>query len=262
MKIFMENHSRRNQLQRVSVCALALLAVMACGGRGETYEPGGASSGRGPVAPEAPAPLQAAGKGFTYNFDSDAVGRMPTNFHEGLTGGGARGEWKIAADPTAPSSPNVLAQISSDDTSYRFPLAIADDGSFKDLDMSVRFKAVSGEEDQAGGLVFRLKDADNYYIVRANALENNVVLYKLENGKRSDIDLKGEGSTYGKKASVPRQQWNLLRVVAIGNLFEVYLNGEKLFEVEDDTFKEAGKVGLWTKADSVTYFDDLQVTAR
>jgi hypothetical protein len=172
------------------------------------------------------------------------------------------GEWGVAADPTAPSPPNVIAQTSTDDTGYRFPLLVADEGSFKDLDLSVRFKTISGSEDQAAGLMFRLQDANNYYIVRANALENNVVLYKVENGERSDIDIKVEGSTYGKKANVPKQDWSTLRVVVVGNLFEVYLNDEKLFEVEDQTFKEAGKVGLWTTADSVTYFDDLRVTAK
>ncbi|MEW6213457.1 MAG: family 16 glycoside hydrolase, partial [Acidobacteriota bacterium] len=96
----------------------------------------------------------------------------------------------------------------------------------------------------------------------ANALENNVVLYKVENGKRVDLPLKGEGRTYGKKTSVPKAAWNTLRIVAAGNLFEVHFNGAKLFEVEDETFKEAGKVGLWTKADSVTYFDDMKIAVR
>ena len=221
-----------------------------------------ASRGSTPqVQPETPAPLQSAGKTFTYNFDGDSVGQIPAKFHASHTGQGNMGEWSVVTDPTAPSQPNAVAQTSTDDTSYRFPLLISDEGSFKDLDFSVRFKTVSGDTDQAAGLMFRLQDANNYYIVRANALENNVVLYKVENGKRSDLDLKGEGSTYGKNASVLKQQWNGLRVV-VGTLFEVYLNDEKLFEVEDQTFKEAGKIGLWTKADSVTYFDDLRVTAK
>ncbi|MBA3438823.1 MAG: hypothetical protein H0T92_03015, partial [Pyrinomonadaceae bacterium] len=126
----------------------------------------------------------------------------------------------------------------------------------------VRFKAISGRVDQAAGLVWRLRDANNYYIVRANALENNVVLYKVQDGKRTDLPVKGEGRTYGKKAQVPPDQWSELRVVQTGNLAEVFLNSTKLFEVEDDTFKNAGKVGLWTKADSVTYFDDLRVTVK
>src|SRR5207247_3984586 len=103
------------------------------------------------------------------------------------------------------------------------------------------------------------RDKDNYYIVRANALEGNVVLYKVENGKRTDLPLVGKGRTYGMKERVPSGEWGTLRVVAKGNHFEVYHNGKKLYEVEDETFKQAGKVGLWTKADSVIYFDDLQI---
>jgi hypothetical protein len=214
------------------------------------------------VAPEPPAPLQPAGKELIYSFDADPLGSLPGKFHAALTGPGLSGEWKVQSDSSAPSQPNALAQVSADNTGYRFPLAIADEGSFLDLDISVKFKPVSGSEDQAAGLIWRVRDSNNYYVVRANALENNVVLYKVENGERDDLPLKGEGRTYGKKASVPTQQWSELRVVAQGKLFEVYLNDQKLFEVEDETFREAGKVGLWTKADSVTYFDDLRVTAR
>ena len=101
-----------------------------------------------------------------------------------------------------------------------------------------------------------------YYIVRANALEDNVVLYKVENGKRTDLPLKGEGRTYGKKAEVPAGQWSTLRVVANGPRFEVYFNGAKLDQVEDSTFTQPGKVGVWTKADSVTHFDDLTVVTK
>ena len=88
------------------------------------------------------------------------------------------------------------------------------------------------------------------------------MLYKVQNGKRADLPLKGEGRTYGKKVAVPSAQWSELRVVATGNLFEVFLSGQKLYEVEDFTFTDAGKVGVWTKADSVTHFDDLRVTAK
>ena len=156
----------------------------------------------------------------------------------------------------------LLAQTDADATSYRFPVCVYDKLTAKDADISVKFKPISGQKDQAAGLVWRYRDKDNYYIVRANANENNVVLYKIQNGKREDLPLKGEGRTYGKKAPVPKNQWSDLRVTAKGNLFTVYLNGEKLYEVEDATFTEAGKVGLWTKADSVTYFDDLEVKTK
>ncbi|HRH46193.1 MAG TPA: hypothetical protein PKY82_31405, partial [Pyrinomonadaceae bacterium] len=151
---------------------------------------------------ETPAPLQEKGKTLSYNFDKDSTGKLPMTFHGALTGKGTAGKWEVKADANSPSSPNVLAQTSDDKTGYRFPLAIADEGSFLDLDLSVRFKPVSGEDDQAAGLVWRLKDANNYYIVRANALEGNVVMYKVVDGKRTDLPVKGKGRTYGEKVKV------------------------------------------------------------
>jgi hypothetical protein len=158
------------------------------------------------------------------------------------------------ADPSAPSKPNVVAQTSTDKTDYRFPLLIADEGSFRDLDISVKFKAVGGSVDQAGGLVFRLKDANNYYIVRANALEDNYRLYHVVNGRRVQFA--------GANFKVSSGAWHELRVEAVGNKFVCYYDGVKKIEANDETFKDAGKVGLWTKADSVTYFDDLKVAAK
>jgi len=163
-------------------------------------------------------------------------------------------------DDASPERGNVLAQTDADPTDYRFPLCIYDGLTAKDVDVSVRFKPVSGRGDQGAGIVWRYRDKDNYYVVRANALEGNVVIYKVQNGKRTDLPLKGSGRTYGMKEKVPSTVWATLRVVAKGSLFQVFHDGRKLYEVEDDTFTEAGKVGLWTKADSVVYFDDLQVT--
>src|SRR5215471_2159351 len=134
------------------------------------------------VAAEPPAAQQSPGTQRSYNFDSDPVGIISPHFHAALTGGGPAPSWIVQADATAPSKPNVLTQTSSDQTDYRFPLAIADDGSFRDLSLKVKFKAVSGRVDRAAGLVFRLKDAGNYYLVRANALEDNYNFYKVVNG--------------------------------------------------------------------------------
>jgi hypothetical protein len=198
----------------------------------------------------------------TIDFDKDKAGEVPKDFTTALTGQGKPGVWIVTKDDSSPHQKQVLAQTDADATSYRFPVCVYEKLTAKDADISVKFKPISGQKDQAAGLVWRYKDKDNYYIVRANARENNVVLYKVENGKRIDLPLKGEGRTYGKKAPVPSGQWSALRVVAKGNLFDVYLNGQKLYEVEDGTFTEAGKVGLWTKADSVTYFDDLKVLTR
>jgi hypothetical protein len=120
-----------------------------------------------------------------------------------------------------------------------------------------------GNVDQAAGMIWRYKDPDNYYIVRANALEDNVVLYKVEKGVRRALAPKGTPSnTFGVKHRVPKQAWTALSLTFQGNVFTVTFNGEKLFEVDDSTFTTAGKVGLWTKADSVTYFDDFQVEGK
>jgi hypothetical protein len=204
--------------------------------------------------PESPAPLQAAGVSFTYNFDSDAVGATPAKFHSARTGQGVPSKWEVMVDPNAPSKPNVVAQTSTDKTDYRFPLLISDEGSYKDLELSVKFKAISGEVDRAGGLIFRLKDANNYYIVRANALEDNYRLYHVINGSRRQFA--------GANFKVTSGEWHELKVECVGNKIICYYDGAKKIEATDDTFKDAGKIGLWTKADSVTYFDDLKVTAK
>jgi hypothetical protein len=201
-------------------------------------------------------PLAVAFQTRTIDFEREEVGKVPGNFTFGHTAkAGSPGRWVIQAD----GSNKVLAQMDADSTRSRFPVAVVSDLTAADVDLSVRFKPISGRVDQAAGLVWRYRDEDNYYIVRANALENNVVLYKVERGTRTDLPLKDEGRTYGKKATVPAGQWSTLRVVASGPRFEVYLNGTKLYEVEDKTFPTAGRVGVWTKADSVTQFDDLTV---
>lgn len=193
------------------------------------------------------------------DFTQDAVDQPPKGFEFGHTAGvGRPGKWVVQSEGTN----KVLAQIDADSTRSRFPVAVLSDVVTADSDVSVRFKPVSGRVDQAAGLVWRYQNADNYYIVRANALEDNVVLYKVENGKRIDLAVKGEGRTYGKKSQVPVGQWSTLRVVATGRLFEVHFNGAKLYEVEDATFAQPGKIGVWTKADSVTQFDDLTVVTR
>ena len=207
----------------------------------------------------------------TINFDSSAAGSAPAGWSLALTlaltlamthDGGAP-KWETLKDPTAPSSPNVLAQTSNDPTNGRFPLAILDAVTTASGKVSVKFRPISGEVDQAGGLVWRYKDKNNYYVVRANALENNVVLYKVEGGKRSSLAPKGAAAkTYGVKHRVPSGTWSTLGVAFDGSLFTVYFDGKKLYEVEDNTFGEAGKVGIWTKADSVTNFDDFQVSVK
>ena len=198
-------------------------------------------------------------QGRRFDFEQDLVGQPPKGFAFGHTRKeGAPGRWIVQQD----AGGKYLAQLDADRTRRRFPVAVASDVSAADVDVSVRFRPVSGRVDQAAGLVWRYQNEDNYYIVRANALEDNVVLYKVQDGERTDLAVKGQGRTYGKQAEVPSGQWSTLRVVAAGMRFEVYFNGTKLYEVEDGTFKSAGRVGVWTKADSVTHFDDLSVASR
>lgn len=188
------------------------------------------------------------------NFDGVKPGQIPEGWITGVTGSGTP-KWSVETDATAPSKPHVLKQ-SGEGT---FPWLVKKDISLTDGLVEVKFKPIAGKKDQAAGIVWRFRDTDNYYVVRANALENNVVLYKVENGKRTSLAIKGRKGGYGVEATVPSGQWSTLRVTFSGPLFTVYLNERRLFEVEDRTFSEAGAVGLWTKADSVTSFDDVKI---
>jgi len=183
-------------------------------------------------------------------FDAGTV--LPRGWETGTTGKG-EAKWEAFADSSAPSSPNGLKQSGE----ATFAWAVKTDERLKDGFVETKFKPLSGREDQAGGIVWRFKNANNYYVVRANALEGNVVLYKTVNGKRSSLPVKGRMFGYGVDAKVPQGKWSTLRVEFADKLFTVFLNGKKLFQVEDSTLPDAGAVGLWTKADSVTLFDDF-----
>lgn len=210
---------------------------------------GGRSSTRAGASPK-----------ITIDFERSAAGELPAGFHSHLTGDGPKGSWKVVADETASSGRQALAQVSDDGTKGRFPLCVYDGVTAKDVAVRVRLRPISGDVDQAGGIVWRYRDADNYYVVRANALEDNVVLYKVEDGKRTDLKPIGAGMfAYGKKLEIPSGEWSELRVVAIGNKHSVHFEGQHLFDVEDETFSGSGRVGLWTKADSVTRFDDIVI---
>lgn len=195
-------------------------------------------------------------------FDA-APGSVPPGWSIAMTHAGGPPRWEVRQDDSAPLPPFVLAQVSDDQTAGRFPLAICNRLMVRNGDASVAFKTVSGKIDQAAGIVWRYQNRDNYYVVRANALENNVVLYKVEQGVRVSIAPKGLPSrAYGIKRSVPGGRWNILRVLFKDTLFTVFLNGERLFEVEDGTFKQAGNTGLWTKADSQIYFNQFTVVKQ
>ena len=168
---------------------------------------------------------------------------------------GEKPNWKIIDD----NGNKVLAQLSSDNPNYHFNDIVFNNLELKNMELSVKMKGVEGSMDQGGGFIWRFTDADNYYVVRANPLEDNVVLYKVENGRRTDLAVVGKGRTYGVDVKPLGNDWNNLRLTVVDNLFSVFLNNEQIFQVEDNTFKNAGKIGLWTKADAVTYFDEFKV---
>jgi hypothetical protein len=186
----------------------------------------------------------AAGPAETVNFDKSEAGKPPSGWTATQTGTG-QARWAVVADDTAPSKPNVLKQSGQ----ATYPVCIKDGTSIKDGFVEVKFKPISGREDQAGGLIWRAKDANNYYVARANALEDNVTIYHTVNGRRTE-----RKRTNMKVAS---NQWHTLRVDFQANHFVVTFDGKKAIDWDDETFKEAGKVGVWTKADSVTLFDDF-----
>lgn len=190
------------------------------------------------------------------DFTNDVVGTSPKGWTITMTGTG-NPKWTVETDDSAASKSNVLKQSGR----ATYPLALKDGTSIKDGAVEVSFKAVAGSEDRAAGLVWRVKDANNYYVVRANALEDNVVLYKTVNGTRTPLDIVGRKGGYGVTVSVPAGRWHTLRVEFAGNRFKAFYDGKAVFDVEDATFPDAGQVGLWTKADSVTVFDGFRYEA-
>jgi Galactocerebrosidase, C-terminal lectin domain len=185
------------------------------------------------------------------DFENDAPGALPAGFRAGLTGKGGPVKWSVVEDASAPAGPKVLAEASGDRTDYRFPIALYESVSARDVDVTVRFKPVSGRVDQAAGVIVRARDDNNYYVARANALENNVRLYRVVRGNRQQFA--------GVDIPVASGRWQQLGLRVQGDRFTVSLDGKPVFEASDRTFTEAGAVGLWTKADSVTYFDELVV---
>jgi hypothetical protein len=187
----------------------------------------------------------------TMSIDIAALApNLEPEFTVGRTGQGAPAQWRVVADPTAVDG-RAIAQASTDRTDYRFPLAIYQPYSGRNLDLSVRFKPVSGTVDQAGGIAVRLQTPDDYYVVRANALEDNVRFYRVVNGRREQLA--------GASAKVAGNAWHTLGLRAEGDRFTVSYDGKELFSTRDETFRDAGKVALWTKADSVTHFDTIAI---
>lgn len=197
--------------------------------------------------------VAAAPAAKTIDFDHDAVGAAPAGFDFARTGTGAPGSWVVRADKASPTN-HLLVQENADPTDYRFPLAIVRDGRYRDVTLTVRARPISGRVDQGFGLVWRYRDADNYYVTRCNADEDNCTIYHVVDGRRRAFLNEG--------IKVPTNAWHTLKVDARGDHFVVWFDGTRVLDAHDATFKEAGRVGLWTKADSVIQFDDLTIAGR
>src|SRR5262245_21824728 len=178
------------------------------------------------------------------------IGAAPAEFTFARTGQGGPGKWTIVSDETSVAG-RAIEQSSTEQTDYRFPLAIFEPVVSRNLEVSIRFKPVAGRVDQAGGITVRLLDEDNYYVVRANALEDNVRFYRVVKGRRDQID--------GVNVKVASNEWHSLGLKAQGDRFTIEFDGKTVFTTTDKTFAGAGKIALWTKADSVTRFDQIAI---
>jgi hypothetical protein len=188
----------------------------------------------------------------TIDFSNDSIGRPPNGFTSALTGGGGPIAWVVRDKPAAPHGGKVLVQESADDTSYRFPVCVYDAFAARDVAAEVQFQSISGTVDQASGLVLRYTP-ENYYIARANPLEDNINVFKTVNGKRLKIA--------EVEAKVTLGEWHTLGFSAQGDRLTVTFDGKTVIETNDTTLSNAGKVGLWTKADSVSAFTGLKMHA-
>lgn len=224
----------RTAILNLSLLTWAVILVTSCSETATT-----------PTAdPESQSPEEQSAEEL-WNFDSDKTGQMATGFTSEV------GQWEIAEDATAPSKPHVLAQLAKS-SRPTFNLALATETSYGDVDISLKFKAVAGEIDQGGGPVWRAQDAKNYYIARYNPLEDNYRVYKVVDGRRHRQLQSADIEDYDPG-------WHTLRVTMQGDHIQCYYDGAKYLDVKDQTFGDPGKIGLWTKADAETLFDDLRV---
>jgi len=190
--------------------------------------------------------LAKGGNDTIFDFENQTVGKLPFRFMADVTGKAENIKWSIVND----NGNNVVAQQSINSGSC-YNLLVLEKNAYKDFTASVKIKAISGEEDQGGGLVWRYIDKDNYYIARYNPLENNFRFYTVENGKRKQL--------VSVDSDIKQGEWFTMTIDMNGNRVNCSLNGKILIESSDDTFKSEGLIGLWTKADAITYFDELKI---
>ena len=187
-------------------------------------------------------------------FKKDDLGKVPTGWTAAQTGKG-KSEWKVMADETAPSKTGFVLAQTTDNRDALFNLCVADDSSFKDVEVTIAFKAIKGQKDQGGGIMWRYQDANNYYVARMNPLEDNFRVYKVVAGKRSKEFQDAE-------VKVPAKEWHMLKVKMEGDHIECFLDGKKYLDVKDDSITKAGRVGVWSKADAQTHFDQFRVKGQ
>ncbi len=224
----------------VSAFVLSFFLFVGCG---EEHADGEKERHEGPVVYK--------GKNKIWDFDNDKQGEIAAGFSNQMTGKGDLGKWEIINDDTATGKSNVIAQTSQEYFGYHFSMAVNENEVYDDFELTVKFKGVNGREDQGGGPVWRYQDNNNYYIARANPLEDNYRVYKVVDGKRIKMD--------SARLKVTSDEWHTIKVLARKDHIQCFYDEQPYLEVEDDTFQKAGKIGLWTKADAVTYFDDLEV---
>jgi hypothetical protein len=189
-----------------------------------------------------------------FMFKKEEVGKLPAGWTAAKTGNGEGSVWKVVEDNSAPSKSGLVLAQTAESPNAVFNICVVNDSNYKDLELNVAFKSVKGKLDQGGGVVWRYKDANNYYIARMNPLEDNFRVYKVQEGKRSQFA--------SAEVSVPVGKWHTIKVEQKGDHIECYLDGKKYLDVKDSTFAEAGKIGLWSKADAQSYFDNLRVQQR
>jgi hypothetical protein len=210
-------------------------------------EAGDVKAGDAEPKPEAP-----AGNARTWTFDEDAAGKAPTGIRlTEAAGTGTPATWAVVAEPTAPSQPNAFGITESKNTKATYNIAIVEGTSHGDVDLQVAIKARTGALNQGGGVIWRFKDVDNYYIARWDPIEDNAYIYIVQGGVRTalaklDIELDTES-------------WHTLRVVAEGPRIELFIDDEPKLTAENAELEDPGMIGLWTKSDAASLFDDLSV---
>ncbi|MCC6600939.1 MAG: hypothetical protein IT223_09735 [Crocinitomicaceae bacterium] len=194
------------------------------------------------------------GKIVSFDFENSDINTIASDWSAHFYGEGAT-NWNVISD----NGNNVFAQLQNINPDNHFNIAVYDKLEVTDMELSVKMCATKGIFDQGGGIVWRYKNESNHYILRANPLENDLVLFKMENGERIDLPLVNIGRTYGVEVDYTGADWHTIGVKVEGNLFTAFFDGREMFKVQDSSFTDPGKIGLWTKSDACTYFDDLKI---